>query len=143
MESRTQTLPGGLTLPPKKKEAVSGAFFWLGAFYFVYCARPEDWVPGMNYLPLAKITSILALLALAMSAGKTKRSFRDIPKEGIYLGVMIAVMFVASVTSPVWPLGSILRTLDFSKVWIAWVLTYLLVTTFARLRQLIFIQAAS
>jgi O-antigen ligase len=143
MESQPQVLPRGLTLPKKRKEAVGGAFFWLGAFFFVYCARPEDWVPGMNYLPLAKITSILALVALAMSFGKTKRSARDIPKEGIYLGLMIAVMFVASVTSPVWPLVSIFRTLDFSKVWIAWVLTYLLVTTFGRLRQLIFIQAGS
>jgi O-antigen ligase len=52
-------------------------------------------------------------------------------------------MYLAALTSPVWRLGSVLRTLDFSKVWVAWVLTYLLITTFTRLRQIIFIQAGS
>jgi O-antigen ligase len=141
METQQRFSLRALNLP--KKEVLSGAFFWLGAFYFVYCARPEDWVPGMSYLPLAKITSILALIALAMSFGRTKRGARDIPREGIYLGVMIGWMFLAALTSPVWRLGSLLRTLDFSKVWVAWVLTYLLVTTFTRLRQIIFIQAGS
>jgi O-antigen ligase len=141
MDAQQRVSPRAFTLP--KKEVLSGAFFWLGAFYFVYCARPEDWVPGMSYLPLAKITSILALLALTMSFGEMKLGARHIPTEGKYLGLMIGWMFVASVTSPVWPSGSLLRTLDFSKVWIAWVLTYLLVTTFARLRRLLFIQAGS
>jgi hypothetical protein len=77
METRQRFSPRAFTLP--KKEVLSGAFFWLGAFYFVYCARPEDWVPGMSYLPLAKITSILALLALAMSFGKMKLGARHIP----------------------------------------------------------------
>ncbi|MGA9977135.1 MAG: O-antigen ligase family protein [Candidatus Sulfotelmatobacter sp.] len=141
METEQRVSPRAFNLP--KKEVLSGAFFWLGAFYFVYCARPEDWVPGMGYLPLAKITSILALVALAMSFGRTKRGARDIPRECVYLGLMIGVMFVAALTSPVWRLGSLLHTLDFSKVWVAWVLTYLLITTFTRLRQIIFIQAGS
>jgi len=34
-------------------------FFWLSAFYFVYCARPEDWIPGLAYIPLAKFTVCL------------------------------------------------------------------------------------
>ena len=41
------------------------AFFWLSAFFVVYCARPEDWIPGLKFLPLAKITAILALWGLA------------------------------------------------------------------------------
>ena len=28
-----------------KGEPLAGAFFWLSAFYVVYCARPEDWIP--------------------------------------------------------------------------------------------------
>jgi len=124
-------------------DALSGPFFWLCAFYFVYCARPEDWIPGMHYIPWAKITSLFAIVAFGFSLGKTKRGFRDIPREGFYLLALIGWMFLASVTSIVWPKGSLLRTLDFSKVWVAWVLTFLLITSFKRLRQMIFIQAAS
>ena len=62
-------------------EPLQGAFFWLSAFYIVYCARPEDWIPGLKYVPLAKISGIFAVLGLAMSAGKAKRSLRNLPRE--------------------------------------------------------------
>ena len=59
----------GTTQDVRKRDASSGAFFWLSAFYLVYCARPEDWVPGLSYLPLAKITGVIAVLALLLSLG--------------------------------------------------------------------------
>lgn len=126
-----------------KKDLLSGAFFWLSAFYFVYCARPEDWIPGLKYIPLAKVTGLCAFVALLMSLGKAKRTFKDLPREARCLMVMVGLMFAAAVTSTVWPGGSFLHTIDFSKVVVAWVLTFLLITTFARLRRIIFIQAAS
>jgi O-antigen ligase len=43
----------------------------------------------------------------------------------------------------VWHGGPFFKTLDFSKALIAWVLTFLVITNFARLRRIIFIQAAS
>jgi O-antigen ligase len=43
----------------------------------------------------------------------------------------------------VWKGGAFFRTLDFSKVFVAWVLTFLAVTSLARLRRVLFIQAAS
>jgi O-antigen ligase len=45
--------------------------------------------------------------------------------------------------SPVWRGGAIAQTIEFSKVGVAWVLTFLLITTVARLERIIFIQAAS
>jgi O-antigen ligase len=45
--------------------------------------------------------------------------------------------------SPIWKGGAINHTIDFSKVWIAWMLTFLLITSFERLRTIIQIQAAS
>jgi O-antigen ligase len=126
-----------------KKETLTGAFFWLSVFYFVYCARPEDWLPGLGYIPLAKITAFLALAALLSSLGKSKRGFRDIPKEGRYLIALVGLLFVSAVFSPVWRGGALVRTLDFSKVLIVWVLTFLVVNEFGRLRRLIFIQTAS
>jgi hypothetical protein len=126
-----------------KREPLAGAFFWLSAFYAVYCARPEDWIPGLKYIPLAKISGIFALLGLLMSAGRTKRGFRDLPREAGYFFGIICMLFVSAVLSPVWRGGAFFKTVDFAKALVAWVLTFLLITSFARLRRIIFIQSAS
>jgi O-Antigen ligase len=134
------------TLPQtfaSNRDPRAAAFFWLSAFYLVYCARPEDWIPGLNYIPLAKISGIFALVALLMSAGRSKRGSRDLPREASYLFGMIGVLFVSALLSPVWRGGAVLKTLDFAKVAVAWVLTFLAITSFARLRRIIFIQSAS
>lgn len=132
------------TIPATEKTASQkGAFFWLSAFYFVYCARPEDWIPGFGYIPLAKITAILALVGLISSMGRTRRKFRDLPIESKYLLALIGVLLVSALLSPIWRGGATMHTLDFAKVYIAWVLTFLLVTDFDRLRSIIFIQAGS
>ena len=70
-------------------DPTKSAFFWLSAFYVVYCARPEDWVPGLGYLPCAKITAILAMWGFFNAVGKTKRTFKDVPKEGKLLLVLM------------------------------------------------------
>jgi O-antigen ligase len=127
----------------RKPAATSGAFFWLTAFYVVYCARPEDWIPLLGYLPLAKIAGIFALLGLLSSLGRTQRKFRDLPRESNYLLAMIGVLFMSAMLSPVWKGGALRNTLDFAKVWIVWILTFLLVTDFAKLRRLVYIQSAS
>jgi O-antigen ligase len=137
-----QQVPEG-TRPLSEKETLGGAFFWLSAFFFVYCARPEDWIPGFGYIPLAKITGLLALVALLMSAGKAKRGFRDLPREAHYLLAIIALLVVSALFSPVWKGGALVRALDFSKVYVVWVLTFLAVNELGRLRRLIFIQTAS
>ena len=100
-------------------------------------------IPGLAYIPMAKITGICALLALLSSAGKSKRGFRDLPREATYLFGMIGVLFVSALVSPVWKGGAFFKTLDFAKVAVAWVLTFLVITSFARLRRIIFIQSAS
>ena len=64
---------------------MAAAFFWLSAFFIVYCARPEDWIPGLSHLPLAKITGFGALLALLFALNKSKRGIRDLPVETRYL----------------------------------------------------------
>jgi O-antigen ligase len=124
-------------------DPTKSAFFWLSAFYVVYCARPEDWVPGLGYLPCAKITAILAMWGFFNAVGKTKRTFKDVPKEGKLLLVLILLFFVSGFLSPIWKGGAISHTIDFAKVWVAWMLTFLLITTFERLRRIIFIQAVS
>jgi len=141
IEVKKRVLAGARSLP--NKETLTGAFFWLSTFYFVYCARPEDWLPGLDYIPLAKITGILALAALLFSLGRAKRSFRDLPREGHYLLAIIALLFLSALLSPVWKAGALVRAIDFSKVYVVWFLTVLVVNEFRRLRHLIFIQTAS
>ena len=116
------------------------AFFWLSAFFVIYCARPEDWIPGLKLLPLAKITAILAMWGLFTSLGRTKRTFKDLPKEAKLLLIMIGLLYVGAFFSPVWRGGAITRTIDFSKIYVVWVLVFLLVTSFDRLRRIMFIQ---
>jgi O-Antigen ligase len=141
MPNGATKLSAGPSLP--KKEILAGAFFWLSAFYFVYCARPGDWIPGLKLVPLAKITGICAFLGLLISLGKTRRGFKDLPREAVYLISMIMLLYAGAFLSPVWRGGAFFRTLDFSKVAVAWVLTFLLVTNFERLRRIIFIQTGS
>ena len=127
----------------RKSNAGEGAFFWLCAFFLVYCARPEDWIPGLKYLPLAKITAFFAIWGLFQSLGHTKRKTKDLPLESKYLLAMIILLFIGAVLSPVWKGGAIVHTIDFSKVYIAWVMVFLLITDFRRLRTIVFIQAGS
>lgn len=127
----------------KVREPQAGVFFWLSAFYVVYCARPEDWIPGLTSIPLAKISGILALIGLLMAAGRTKRGFRDLPREATYFVGIILLLFLAAVLSPVWKGGAFFKTVDFSKALVAWVLTFLVVTNLERLRRIMFIQCGS
>jgi hypothetical protein len=119
------------------------SFFWLSAFFVVYCARPGDYVPFLGYIPLAKITAILAIWGLFNAMGRTKRTMKDMPKESKLLLLMIALLWIGAVLSPVWKGGAITRSVEFSKIYIAWALIFLLITTFDRLRRIIFIQAIS
>lgn len=107
---------------------------------FIYCARPEDWIPGLSNVALAKIAGILASLALVFSL----RHIRwHLPREVIYLTLLIGQLFLAAVLSPVWRGGAVQTTLDFAKVLIVVIVIVVAVSTPKRLRLLIVIQAAS
>ncbi len=127
--------------PGTLKPRWGAAFFWLSAFYLVYCARPEDWIPGLKGIPLAKLTAIPALILLFSS--KTGRKFRDRPREANYLIALVVILFASAAFSPLWRGGAFYHTLDFSKALVIWVLTFLVVMDFPRLRRIIFIQAGS
>ncbi len=135
-------------LPSLKKQlpvaaTQAAAFFWLSAFYFVYSARPEDWVPLLGHASLAKITGVFLLLSMLFTAGRGPRSITNLPKEVYYLFLLTFILFASSLLSPVWKGGAFFATVDFAKVIIAWISTFLLVTTLNRFRRIVFIQAAS
>jgi hypothetical protein len=127
----------------QKHEPLQTAFFWLSAFYFVYCARPEDWIPGLTYIPLAKITAVCGVIALIFRTGKPKRSIRNLPLEGHLLIGLVCFLVLTSLFSPVWRGGALNNSLGFAKVAVAWVATFLVITSLKRLERIIFVQTAS
>jgi len=118
-------------------------FFWLSMFFVVYCARPGDYVPMLGYIPMAKITGILAIWGLFNAVGHTKRTLKDMPQEGKYLFYIVCLFFIGGFLSPVWKGGAVSKSIEFSKIIVAWSLIFLLITTFDRLRRIIWIQAIS
>jgi len=126
-----------------RPEPLAGAYFWLLVFIFVYWARPEDWIPGLVVLPMAKISGVFALLALLLSLGSSKRGLFTLPKEVYYLLALDAYLMASALLSPVWKGGAVFRTLDFFKAWVAVVVIIFAVTNWARLRRLILLQTGS
>ena len=41
--------------PTSQRKPLVGAYVALLLFMAIYCARPEDWIPGLSHAPLAKI----------------------------------------------------------------------------------------
>jgi O-antigen ligase len=86
---------------------------------------------------------VFAFIGLLSSLGKTQRTFRDLPRESNYLLALIGLLFLSAFLSPVWKGGAVNHTIDFSKIYVLWILTFLLITDFSKLRRIIFIQSAS
>lgn len=127
----------------KPRDGSKVGFGFLIAFFVVYCARPEDWITPLRILPIAKITACGAALALLTSRGGERIRFSKLPREFHYLLALVGVLVVSSLFSPVWKGGALNHTIDFGKIVIIFLLVYLLVTDMHRLRQLLFVQAAS
>jgi putative inorganic carbon (hco3(-)) transporter len=123
-----------------RHQPIAAAYLGLLTFMFVYFARPEDWVPGFSQVPLAKLTGILALVALACSISQFRQR---IPREVFFLFLLVGQLFVSSLFSPIWRGGSMAMTMDFSKLLLIVPLIIGTVTTSSRLRWLLFSQAVS
>jgi putative inorganic carbon (HCO3(-)) transporter len=123
-----------------RRKPLVGAYLSLLLFMAVYCARPEDWIPGLSILPLAKMAGVLALLALLFSLGQIRSS---LPREVMYLILLFGQLFLAAAMSPVWRGGAVQLALDFGKVILIVEIILLSVKSVERLCRLIFIQAAA
>jgi hypothetical protein len=116
------------------------AFTALLLFMFIYCARPEEWIPGLSAVPLAKVAGTMAFLALLFSLRQIRLR---LPREVLYLALLIGQLFLACALSPIWRGGAFEKTLDFAKVLIVVIVISVAVNTLKRLHLLIFTQAAS
>jgi O-antigen ligase len=132
--------------PPSKRPTIAenlkimaGAFFWVEMFFILYLIRPEDWIPGLHVIPVAKVVGVFAIVALILSMGQIKQG---IPREVYYLCALVMIMGVSGLFSPVWRGGAVQQAENFGKVAVIVLVMALSVTTMPRLRRLIFLQAA-
>lgn len=123
-----------------RSDIAAGAHVALLLFLAIYFARPEDWIPGLSHAPVAKLAGVLVLIALLTSL---QRVPRRLSREVLYLGLLIVQLAAASLLSPVWRGGAMQATLAFAKVGLIVLVMAVAVNTAKRLRQVIFIQAAS
>lgn len=123
-----------------RREPLRAAYFWLLFFMVIYYARPEDWIPGLAILPLAKIAGGLVLLAFVLSLGQIRRRM---PREIIYLILLVFQLWLTVPFSPVWRGGAFRVVLDFSKLLPLLIVMYLAVGSMTRLRGILFVQAAA
>ena len=141
VERREKSLPPGKIT--EKRKTLGAGFFFLSAFFVIYCIRPEDWIPGLRVIPVAKLTAGGAIIALLAGAGTLQKKLKALPREATYLFAMICVLFLSAILSPVWKGGAVSHTIDFAKVLIIYVLIFVVVTDFVRLRRIIYVQSAS
>jgi O-antigen ligase len=111
-------------------------------FSFLYYARPEDIIPGLNSVPWSKISGGIALLALiaGLAGNKIKTKF---PLELKLLLVLFAQL-VMTIPFAFWRGGSFATVFEkFSKEVIVALLVTLIVQNIDELRKLILVQAAA
>lgn len=123
-----------------RQEPLAFAYFGLLLFIFVYFARPEDWIPGLAFVPVAKIAGALILVALILSYGKIRW---HLPWEIIFLALLILQLWLSVPFSPVWKGGAIDVMLGFSKVLPLVIVIHATVRSLKRLRWIMIVQAAS
>lgn len=107
---------------------------------FVYFARPEDWIPGLAAVPLAKLSGILILCALLFSFSSVRWY---IPLEATLLFLLVVQLWLSALFSPIWRGGAANVILDFSKVLPLIIVIYGAVRSTSRLHWILFVQAAS
>lgn len=136
------SLPVSDIAAPKNKYMVL-AYTGAMLFMVVYCLRPEDWIPFLDILPLAKICGFLAIAGFLYSWMTEGRGGAPFPRELVYL-ILLFVHLVFCIPFAIWIGGSFqVVILNFSEVVILTIVLALCVNTLERLRQLMFIQCAS
>lgn len=117
------------------------AYRALMLFSLVYFVRPEDFIPGMDPIPIGKIAGGLALLALIFVVPAQQR--HKLTLELKLLLLLLAQMIVC-IPFAAWRGGAFDAVVNkFSKGVIVAILIYMVVTSVNELRKLLVIQAGT
>jgi O-antigen ligase len=122
-----------------RSEPLGFPFLGLVLFMIVYFARPEDWIPGLAAVPLAKITGILIFVALGFSLGTIRW---HVPRAVVFLALLVVQLWL-TVPFSFWRGGAFNVMLDFSKVLPLVAVIYATVRSIQRLRWILLVQAVS
>jgi O-antigen ligase len=120
-----------------RKPLMTAAYVGLLFFYFIYFFRPEDFIPGLAVLPLAKIAGGLTAVALlgAILSGQVRLNTE------IKLLLALFIDFCLCIPGSLWPGGSYDVVINgFSKYVLAVIITFWVLSTLGRLRKLMLLQ---
>lgn len=143
---RAEPLPAcgvKVAFPLSVAEPLTAVYRSLLFFLVVYCARPQDWIPALGVLHLAKVTFVLALVAFFLSLEQVRGDLFALPREVFYLILLFGQLCVSAALSPVWRGGAVQKALDFSKVVLIAFVVSTAVTSMVRLRRLMYVQTVS
>lgn len=122
---------------PQRSTLAYRALLLFTVYYFL---RPEDFIPGLVYIPLGKIIGGIALLALFF--GLPSKDRPKLPAEVKILLLLLADM-ILTIPFALWKGGSFNVVVnDFSKAVIVAALVFFAITSLRELRRLLYLQAA-
>jgi O-antigen ligase len=126
---------------PDTRRRSSLAYQALVLFSLFYFVRPEDFIPGLNSIPIGKIAGGVALFALIFGVPSSRRHKLTIELKVLLvllLHMMLCILFAA------WRGGAYDTVINkFSKGVIVAILIYMTVTSVREVRKLLAIQAAT
>ena len=120
-----------------RRPFVYGALVTFSALYYF---RPEDFIPGLNYIPMARIAGFVGAVALiiGMMGGRAR-----VPHVVKILWLLLAQMALC-VPFALWPGGAFTRVFEnFAKAVIVAMLISMAVVTTRELRKLLWIQVSA
>jgi putative inorganic carbon (HCO3(-)) transporter len=110
-------------------------------FAVIYFTRPEDYIPGLDSVPIAKIAGGIALLALVFGIPASQR--QKLPVE-LKVLLLLLVHMLLCIPFASWRGGSYDAVVNkFSKGVLVAILVFLVATTLVEIRRLLYIQAAT
>ncbi len=113
-------------------------FVGLLVFLVVYFIRPEDWLPGLKVIHPARVVGILTLVALIFSFHQVRW---HLPREILFVILLLAQFWVSAPFSPVWKTGAFNYVMGFSRVLPLVLVMYGTVRSIKRLRVVLLVQA--
>ena len=134
--------PMAATAEVKKRQKAKGAYLALLVLSALYFGRPEDVIPGLHVIPLAKIAGGIALVALilALMSGRSKEKLAP---EVKFLFAFF-VWYCITIPFAYWRGGAFTTVMTrLSKGVIAALLVAVLVEQLWQLRRLVWVQAGA
>ena len=126
---------------PSREEQTTLAYRALLALSFIYFVRPEDYIPGLGYIPIAKIAGGISLIALIF--GVSGQWQENKPRE-LRLVYMLYAWWCLGLPFASWKSNSIMLVFtDCLKCVVVMVLVSLVVNSMRELGQLLKLQAAA